>query len=163
MDIIWSPWRFKYVRGADGGGEARECVFCAAWRRPDPASVYVLGKAARTYAILNLYPYTSGHLMIVPYEHVASLAELDAEASAEMMETAKRAQRALEAAFRPDGFNIGLNLGGAAGAGIAEHLHLHVVPRWFGDANFLSVVGETRVIPVGLEEAYEKLAPYFEG
>jgi ATP adenylyltransferase len=164
MDVLWSPWRYKYIRdNTEGGGAKRECIFCTAHRALDPASMLVLGRSARTYAILNLYPYTSGHLMIVPYEHVASLAEVESDTTAEMMEQAKRAQRALEAVYQPDGFNIGINLGRAAGAGIAEHLHLHVVPRWIGDANFMTIVGETRVMPETLEVTYAKLAPFFEG
>ncbi len=111
--------------------------------------------------VLNLYPYTSGHLMIAPYEHQASLAAVSEAATTEMIELAKRAQLALEAEYHPDGFNIGMNLGRSAGAGVADHLHLHVVPRWTGDANFVSVVGETRVLPEDLATTYEKLKKHF--
>jgi ATP adenylyltransferase len=114
------------------------------------------------FLILNLYPYTSGHLMIVPYEHKASLADFDEATTTEMIELAKRAQVALEAVYHPDGFNIGMNLGRSAGAGVADHLHLHVVPRWTGDANFVSVVGETRVLPEDLATTWEKLRRHFE-
>jgi ATP adenylyltransferase len=164
MDYLWSPWRFRYIRSnADGELKRSGCVFCLAPEAPDPKSALVLGRGVHCYAILNLYPYTSGHLMVVPYVHTSSLADLDAATTAEMMEIAKRAQVALAQVYRPDGFNLGINLGSAAGAGIAEHLHMHVVPRWEGDANFMSIVGETRVIPEELETTYEKLRPHFEG
>ena len=122
---------------------------------------YVVHRARLNFILLNLFPYTSGHLMIVPYEHQASLAALDADTTTEMLELAKRAQGALEAEYHPDGFNIGMNLGRSAGAGIADHLHLHVVPRWSGDANFVSVVGETRVLPEDLATTCEKLKRHF--
>jgi ATP adenylyltransferase len=163
MDYLWSPWRYRYIRSnADGEFGRAGCVFCLAPAVEDAKSALVVARAALAFVILNLYPYTSGHLMIVPYVHVSALTDLDAETSAEMMELAKRAQRALVAAYRPDGFNIGINLGSAAGAGIAEHLHMHVVPRWEGDANFMSVVGETRVIPEELATTYDKLRTHFE-
>jgi ATP adenylyltransferase len=111
--------------------------------------------------VLNLFPYTSGHLMIVPYEHVASLAQVSSEVTAEMMELAKQSQVAIEAEYNPDGFNIGMNLGRSAGAGVADHLHLHVVPRWAGDANFVSIIGETRVLPEELATTFEKLKKRF--
>jgi ATP adenylyltransferase len=162
MDYLWSPWRFRYIRSnADGELKRSGCVFCLAPEAPDPASALVVGRGARCYVILNLYPYTSGHLMVVPYLHSSSLSELDGDTTAEMMELAKRAQHALTQIYRPDGFNLGINLGSVAGAGIAEHLHMHVVPRWEGDANFMSVIGETRVIPEELSTTYEKLRPYF--
>jgi ATP adenylyltransferase len=129
---------------------------------PDEASL-VLGRAERTYVILNLYPYTTGHLMIVPYAHVAALNELDDATSFEMMASARHACAVLDEVYHPHGLNIGLNLGKAAGAGIQEHLHMHVVPRWHGDANFMSVVGETRVIPEDLSTTFAKLRPHFVG
>ncbi|MFY9573300.1 MAG: HIT domain-containing protein, partial [Blastocatellia bacterium] len=123
---------------------------------------YVLHRAELNFIILNLFPYTSGHLMIVPYEHQASLAAASGAATTEMIELAKRAQLALETEYHPDGFNIGMNLGRSAGAGVADHLHLHVVPRWSGDANFVSIVGETRVLPEDLETTYLKLKQHFD-
>ena len=164
MDFVWSPWRYHYIRANADGVHARDgCVFCRAPEALDPAAALVAARGAANYIILNLFPYTSGHLMVVPYAHVSSLAELDDETTSEMMSLVKRAQRALDALYRPDGYNIGLNLGKAAGAGIEQHLHMHVVPRWVGDANFISVVGETRVIPEELTVTYDKLSQYFAG
>lgn len=162
MDFVWSPWRYHYIRAnADGVHAPDGCVFCRAPQAPDPAHALVAARGERNYIILNLFPYTSGHLMVVPYAHVSSLADVDDETAAEMMALAKLAQRALDAVYRPDGYNVGLNLGKAAGAGIEQHLHMHVVPRWVGDANFMSVIGETRVIPEDLQTTYEKLSRYF--
>jgi ATP adenylyltransferase len=122
---------------------------------------YIAHRGQLNFVILNLFPYTSGHLMIVPYEHAPSLASVDEATTTEMMALAKRAQSALDAEYHPDGFNIGMNLGRSAGAGIADHLHLHIVPRWTGDANFVSIVGETRVLPEDLATTYEKLKRRF--
>jgi len=158
MDHIWSPWRYKYIVNAD---RQEGCVLCRIAQEPDDVGNYVVHRARLNFILLNLFPYTSGHLMIVPYEHQASLAAVDAATTTEMLELAKRAQAALEAEYHPDGFNIGMNLGRSAGAGIADHLHLHVVPRWSGDANFVSVVGETRVLPEDLATTCQKLKGHF--
>lgn len=158
MDHLWSPWRYKYIASAAPNAG---CVFCRARDGKDDRESFIVWRGAKTFIILNIFPYTSGHLMIVPLQHEASLAALDEATTTEMMETAKRAQTALVAEYRPDGFNIGMNLGAAAGAGIAEHLHLHVVPRWTGDANFVSIIGETRVLPEDLVVTYEKLKKHF--
>jgi ATP adenylyltransferase len=158
MDHIWSPWRYRYIASADEQGG---CAFCKALESHDDPKALILHRARFNFIILNLFPYTSGHLMIVPYEHLAMLSELDRETTREMMELAKGAQLALAAEYKPDGFNIGMNLGRAAGAGVADHLHLHVVPRWVGDANFVSVVGETRVLPEDLSTTYERLKKHF--
>jgi ATP adenylyltransferase len=164
MDFVWSPWRYHYIRAnADGVHAMEGCVFCRAPEAADTAAALVAARGAHNYIILNLFPYTSGHLMVVPYAHVSSLAGLDEATTNEMMELVKRAQRALDALYRPDGYNIGLNLGKAAGAGIEQHLHMHIVPRWVGDANFISVVGETRVIPEELTVTYDRLSQYFSG
>ena len=162
MDFVWSPWRYHFIRANADGVHARDgCVFCRAAESDDSAAALVAARGEHNYIILNLFPYTSGHLMVVPYAHVSSLSALDAATTGEMMELVKRAQRALDALYRPDGYNIGLNLGKAAGAGIEQHLHMHVVPRWVGDANFVSVIGETRVIPEELTVTYDKLSQYF--
>jgi len=158
MDHVWSPWRYKYIASAD---REEGCLFCRIDQERKDVENYVIHRARLNLVVLNLYPYTSGHLMIAPYEHQASLVAVSEAATTEMIELAKRAQLALEAEYHPDGFNIGMNLGRSAGAGVADHLHLHVVPRWTGDANFVSVVGETRVLPEDLATTYEKLKKHF--
>jgi ATP adenylyltransferase len=158
MDHLWSPWRYKYIASADQQGE---CVFCRIDQQHQDAENLVVHRASLNFIVLNLFPYTSGHLMIAPYEHKASLASFDQPTTTEMIELAKRSQIALEAEYHPDGFNIGLNLGRSAGAGVADHLHLHVVPRWSGDANFVSIVGETRVLPEDLATTRERLRKHF--
>jgi ATP adenylyltransferase len=158
MDHLWSPWRYQYIATAD---KVDGCVFCRILAAERDAENYVVHRGALNFVILNLFPYTSGHLMIVPYEHIASFAALNAAATTEMMALAQRAQEALESEYHPDGFNIGMNLGRAAGAGVAEHIHLHMVPRWAGDANFVSVLGETRVLPEDLAATCEKLKKHF--
>jgi ATP adenylyltransferase len=160
MDHIWSPWRYKYIAAVD---QKPGCVFCNVIAQNRDAENFIIHRATLNFIILNLFPYTSGHLMIVPYQHLASLSSVDEPTTTEMIEMAKRAQSALESEYHPDGFNIGMNLGRAAGAGVADHLHLHVVPRWSGDANFVSIVGETRVLPEALATTYEKLVRYFPG
>jgi ATP adenylyltransferase len=159
MDHLWSPWRYKYIASAD---KTDECVFCRINREQKDAENFVVHRARLNFIVLNLFPYTSGHLMIVPYEHKASLVDFDTATTTEMLELAKRSQLALEAEYHPDGFNIGMNLGRSAGAGVADHLHLHVVPRWSGDANFVSIVGETRVLPEDLAATYLKLTKHFD-
>jgi ATP adenylyltransferase len=159
MEHIWSPWRYKYIASA---GREEGCVFCRIEREHRDIENYLVHRAELNFVILNLFPYTSGHLMIVPYHHQASLAALDQATTTEMIELAKRAQTALEAEYHPDGFNIGMNLGRSAGAGVADHLHLHVVPRWSGDANFVSIVGETRVLPEDLAATHQKLKKHFD-
>ena len=159
MDHLWSPWRYQYISSA---GREEGCVLCRIAAERNDAENYVVHRGRLNFIVLNLFPYTSGHLMIVPYEHQASLAAADEATTTEMIELAKRAQIALEAEYHPDGFNIGMNLGRSAGAGIADHLHLHVVPRWSGDANFVSVVGETRVLPEDLATTCQRLKKHFQ-
>jgi len=158
MDHLWSPWRYKYIASAD---RQEGCVFCRIEQDQKDEENYLVYRAGLNFIILNLFPYTSGHLMIVPYEHVASFPGINEATTTEMIQLAKRAQVALEAEYHPDGFNIGMNLGRSAGAGVADHLHLHVVPRWNGDANFVSIIGETRVLPEDLSTTYEKLKRHF--
>jgi ATP adenylyltransferase len=159
MEHIFSPWRYKYISTAD---REEGCVFCRIQESEKDEENYVIYRGELNFAILNLFPYTSGHLMIVPYAHVASLADTSEAATTEMMSLAKRAQSALESEYHPDGFNIGMNLGRSAGAGVADHIHLHVVPRWTGDANFVSIIGETRVLPEDLATTREKLKKHFD-
>jgi ATP adenylyltransferase len=156
MDYLWSPWRFKYMEEVAHGKQA-ECFFCDAVKSTRDEETLVVNRGKKIFAILNRYPYTSGHLMIVPYAHVAELHLCDAEALQEMMEMAQRVETAFRTSYKPDGVNLGMNLGKAAGAGVEGHLHLHVLPRWFGDTNFMTVTGETRVHPEELQTTYEKL------
>jgi ATP adenylyltransferase len=148
-----------YLRGEEPVPEG--CLFCAAPRMKD-ARVHVVYRGDLCYAILNRFPYNNGHLMVVPYVHVATLEELDAETLAELMALTQLSLRVLREAYDPQGFNVGMNIGEVAGAGVAGHIHLHVVPRWGGDNNYMSTVGETRVIPEWLDQTYERLRPLFE-
>jgi len=155
MDYLWTPWRYRYM--AEAAGQQTGCIFCSALEKKDDAETLIVFRGKKNFILLNRYPYTSGHVMIVPYAHIPDLKDCDAETLAEMMLLAQRAEGALAAAYQPDGFNLGMNLGRAAGAGVTGHVHLHVLPRWIGDANFMSVVGETRVEPEDLRTTYEKL------
>lgn len=154
---LWAPWRMAYI-----GGAAREgCLFCEVPGSGADRSNLILHRGPSTYVVMNMYPYNNGHLMIVPYRHCAGLSQLSPEESLEIMQTARRATQALETAFGAEGFNIGFNLGKAAGAGVAGHVHLHVVPRWMGDTNFMPVLADTKVMPEHLESTYAKLVPLF--
>jgi ATP adenylyltransferase len=154
MDYLWTPWRYRYI--ADASKDDR-CIFCDALERNEDSSTLIVLRGEKCFVILNRYPYTSGHSMIVPYAHVADLAAADPDVLAEMMRLAQRIETVLAKMYRPQGFNIGMNLGRAAGAGITGHLHLHILPRWAGDANFMTVVGETRVEPEELSTTYERM------
>jgi ATP adenylyltransferase len=156
MDYIWTPWRYQYMKGVERGTQP-ECIFCDAAARKDDAETLVVYRGKKTFIILNRYPYTSGHVMIVPYAHVAELGSCDPESLSEMMTLAQRVEAAFRANYSPDGMNLGMNLGRAAGAGVLGHLHLHVLPRWLGDSNFMTVVGETRVQPEDLKTTYERM------
>ncbi len=161
MQRLWSPWRSKYIAsGVDA--QAEGCVFCRMAANPDQdAENFVIYRGEHSFVVLNLYPYITGHLMIVPYLHTSEFDAVAKEISDEMMDLAKRSQTALRAVYSPSGFNMGMNLGSAAGAGIADHLHIHLLPRWTGDTNFMTTVGESRVIPEALEVTYEKLRVHF--
>lgn len=137
------------------------CIFCAAAADSDDQTNLVVFRAPRSFVILNRYPYTSGHLMIAPYQHVSRLNAADVETTLEMMSLARRAEQYIEETYLPDGLNLGMNLGEAAGAGIEQHIHMHVLPRWKGDANFMTTVGETRIVPESLDETYAKLTQKF--
>jgi len=160
MDWLWTPWRYRYVsslKPAGAGDPAGRCIFCDKAASSDDRGNYIVLRAERNFAILNLYPYTSGHLMIAPYEHVATLAEAHPETLAEMMRLTARAERTLRELYHPDGLNIGMNVGESAGAGVAGHIHMHVLPRWTGDGSFMTTVAETRVLPETLETTYERV------
>ncbi len=156
MDYLWSPWRFQYMTEVMQGKQA-ECFFCAAVKSTHDEETLVVYRGKKVFVILNRYPYTSGHVMIVPYAHVAELNLCDAEALKEMMELAQKVETAFRIVYKPDGMNLGMNLGKAAGAGVVGHLHLHMLPRWIGDTNFMTVTGETRVHPEELKTTFEKL------
>jgi ATP adenylyltransferase len=158
LDHLWSPWRLPYVTGVRGPDEG--CVFCAALAGSEASLVVFRG--ASCFVILNKYPYNNGHLMVVPNRHIASLKEATNGELCEMIELASRAEVALTEAFSPHGFNMGINLGKPAGAGILDHLHMHVVPRWNGDTNYMTVVGQTRVLPEELPATADRLRPIFQ-
>ncbi|MBZ5694470.1 MAG: HIT domain-containing protein [Acidobacteriia bacterium] len=155
MDYLWTPWRYRYVSNAS---KDDRCIFCDALAAKDDSSTLIVLRGAKNFVILNRYPYTSGHVMVVPYAHVAELAAAEADTLAEMMRMAQRVQTALGQTYRPEGYNLGMNLGRAAGAGITGHLHLHILPRWAGDANFMTVAGETCVEPEDLATTFERLS-----
>jgi len=154
MDRLWSPWRYKYVSTAS---PSNACIFCTKPAANDDEANYIVLRAERNFVLLNLYPYTNGHLMIAPYEHVATLHEARPETMAEMMRLAVKCEQALRFLYNPDGINLGMNLGEAAGAGVAGHIHMHLLPRWSGDASFMSTVAETRVLPEELRVTYKRL------
>jgi ATP adenylyltransferase len=158
VERLWSPWRLAYVTGTS---DAQGCVFCEALAS-ESAAPLVLFRGDTCYVILNLYPYNNGHLMVVPNRHVASLAECSVAELGEMMELTRRAEIALAEAYRPQGLNVGINLGRSAGAGVVDHVHIHAVPRWTGDTNFMSVIGQVRVLPEELDETARRLRPIFE-
>ena len=154
MKHLWSPWRMSYIldhKNEDG------CVFCSAPGLSDGEENLIVDRGKHVYVILNRYPYTSGHLMVVPFEHCASLDEFSSEVRAEMMEYISNCVQLLTTEYQAQGFNVGANLGGAAGAGIPQHLHFHIVPRWQGDTNFMSAVGETRVVPEALDKSFQRI------
>ena len=156
MDYLWSPWRYQYMALVTGGKQP-ECIFCDALARQDDAETLIVHRGEKTFVILNRFPYTSGHVMIVPYAHVSELNSCDAGTLAEMMKLAQSTEMALRAIYKPDGMNLGMNLGRAAGAGVLGHLHMHALPRWTGDANFMTVTGETRVLAEELDTTYERV------
>jgi len=160
MDQLWSPWRYRYASQGNPS-DAGICIFCEKATSTDDEANLVLYRGSTCYVLLNLYPYTNGHLMVVPYEHGDSVAGANPEAATEMMTLARLAETALRTVYKPGGINLGMNLGECAGAGVAGHIHLHVLPRWFGDANFLSVVGETRVLLEELPVTWHRLRTAF--
>ena len=158
MERLWSPWRSAYVTGTSGGDSG--CIFCAIDQHGRDELVLIRGHFA--YVILNLYPYNNGHLMVVPFRHIPNLAATNADERAELMRFTRHAEIALTEAYAPQGMNVGINLGRPAGAGIVDHLHVHLVPRWNGDTNFMTAIGETRVLPEDLAATKKRLQPIFE-
>ncbi|MBA3515775.1 MAG: HIT domain-containing protein [Pyrinomonadaceae bacterium] len=163
MDRLWSPWRSEYIAaGSSAESERGGCVFCRIQRdSSQDEKNFVLYRAEHNFVVLNIYPYIPGHLLIVPYEHVSVLDATPSSTTNEMMDLTKRAQTALREVYQPAGYNIGMNLGAAAGAGIVDHIHVHILPRWIGDSNFMSSVGDTRVLPEDLVTTYHKLHGQF--
>ena len=159
MERLWSPWRLEYITNTGPGQSQNACIFCEAQKNPThDAESLIVHRGLHNFVILNKYPYTSGHLMIAPNSHLGQLSAAPKEVTDEMMDLVKRSQSALIDVYNPEGFNIGMNLGKVAGAGVADHLHMHILPRWGGDTNFMSTVGETRVLPEDLSVTYQKLS-----
>ena len=154
MQSLFAPWRYSYLIEARTRGE---CVFCIAQRRPDDDASLIVHRGNHNFVILNLYPYTNGHLMIVPNDHVASPSASSRQQRGEMIELASACERALSATYQSDGINMGMNLGKAAGAGVEDHYHLHVLPRWVGDTNFMAITAQTRIIPEALTTTRDRL------
>jgi len=163
LDRLWSPWRAEYIAsGGTAESESRSCVFCNlhADVNNDEGN-YVVYRASRCFIVLNRYPYISGHLLVVPNEHLGEFDAAPKETTDQLMDLTKRAQTALRETYHPDGFNVGMNLGQAAGAGIVDHIHIHILPRWLGDTNFMTTVNATRVIPEDLATSHRKLRDKF--
>jgi ATP adenylyltransferase len=154
MDYLWTPWRYAYVAGID---KASGCIFCDLPKAGDDARARIVHRAQHCYVVLNTYPYTAGHVMIVPFAHLGELQKVPEEAAHEMMDLAQRMERILRLLYTPDGVNLGMNIGKAAGAGVAGHVHMHALPRWVADANFMSVIGESRILPETLETTYQRI------
>lgn len=158
MDYLWTPWRYQYVTTAD---KLEGCPFCHKRDIGDDRKALIVHRAQHCFIILNLFPYTSGHAMIVPYDHIDSLQKLTPEAANEMMELTRRMETVLRKLYNPDGINLGMNLGKAAGAGVAGHIHMHILPRWVADASFMTTVSETRVLPEDLETTWRRMKEAF--
>ena len=158
MDYLWTPWRYAYITSAaKDDGKSDRCIFCELPKLPD-AEAKIVYRGKHCYIILNSFPYTSGHVMVVPFAHLDELQKLPEAVATEMMSLSQKTEGVLRQIYSPDGVNLGMNIGRAAGAGIAGHVHMHVLPRWVGDTNFMTVTGESRVLPEALEETYKKLA-----
>ena len=155
---LWAPWRLEYVKGPKDG----ECIFCVGPESGDDRAKYVVRRGEHCFTMLNAYPYNNGHLMVSPYRHVASIEELEGPELVELMTLTQESLGALRRAYAPEGFNLGVNQGKIAGAGVEHHVHLHVVPRWGADTNFMPVVGDTRVLPQSLEDSFDDLSKAFE-
>jgi ATP adenylyltransferase len=160
MDTLFTPWRFSYLTAAKP--ESQACIFCNAASSDDTRSTLTLYRGADALVMMNRYPYTNGHLMVAPVAHEARLFESADQSLQALIRLTAEAQRILSDVYHPDGFNVGMNFGRIAGAGVADHYHLHIVPRWSGDVNFMTVTGDTRLVPEALEDTFEKLAPYFQ-
>jgi ATP adenylyltransferase len=154
MDYLWSPWRYKYVSQAEPGAG---CFFCQKSSETRDQANLVLCRGRLNFVLLNLFPYTNGHMMVAPYEHVSTLEDTPEETVLEMMQLVRLASRHLRTVYRPQGINIGMNIGECSGAGIAGHIHVHLLPRWIGDSSFMTTIGETRIVPEDLDVSYKRL------
>jgi ATP adenylyltransferase len=163
VERIWSPWRMAYIQAAKEQGEDGGCIFCDLPAEGDDVRTMILARGELAFVIVNSFPYNPGHLMVAPFRHVGAFTSLEADELADVDALVARSIRALEQEMEPHGYNLGMNLGRVAGAGIPDHVHWHLVPRWNGDTNFMPVVGQTRVLPELLEETYARLRPRFEG
>ncbi len=161
MKKLWAPWRMLYILHADDTAETG-CIFCTLPKDDDMAKNYVLYKGSRCFVMLNKFPYNTGHIMVAPYAHKDSIEKLDKQESEELMDLVQKSVEILRKAFSPQGFNIGINIGRVAGAGFDGHVHVHIVPRWNGDTNFMPILADVKVVPEGLDETYRRLRPYFE-
>lgn len=157
MKQLWAPWRIKFITQP----KSSKCILCLKPQENRDRANYILHRAGHSFVMMNIYPYNNGHLMISPYEHIGSLESIDNKILSDLMETLKLSIKAVKFALSPEGINIGLNLGKVAGAGIEDHVHFHLVPRWLGDTSFMAVMAEVRVIPEHLTATYDKLRPYF--
>lgn len=154
---LWAPWRLEYIKGEKTG----ECIFCAKPALGDDAQALIPHRGERCFVILNAFPYSNGHLMVAPYEHGGALEDVDDETSLELLRLTQRSMQALGSAYGPEGYNVGLNQGTIAGAGMADHVHFHIVPRWGGDTNYMPVIADTRVLPQSLVDSYQAVRDAF--
>jgi ATP adenylyltransferase len=154
MDYLWTPWRYAYVSTAE---KTPGCIFCDLPKLGDDVRARIVYRGQNCYIVLNTYPYTPGHVMVVPFAHLDELQKLPVEAADEMIQLSQKMEQVLRQLYKPDGINLGMNIGKAAGAGVAGHIHMHVLPRWVADSNFVSVVGETRILPETLDTTYERI------
>ena len=161
MDYLWTPWRYQFIAGHAQEGDSAGCVFCAAAASTDDEKTLIVHRSRYNFVILNRFPYTSGHVMVVPYAHLAKLESMPDEALVEMTRLARDCEKVLTAVYHPDGLNLGLNIGKSAGAGVAGHLHLHALPRWTGDANFMTPIAETRILPEELPVTWQRMRAAF--
>jgi len=159
MEKLWAPWRMQYIKGLDKKEDG--CIFCKKPSEDRDRDNLLLYRGKTCFVLMNLFPYNNGHLMVIPYRHSADITCLNDESGAELWRVIGLAKDALSKAFHPDAFNIGMNIGRVAGAGIDQHIHVHIVPRWSGDTNFMPVIGDTKVVSQGLLETYDALLPYF--
>ena len=157
MDIVWAPWRMEYIQSEPSS----ECLFCQKYSEKKDPENYVLYRNELGFILLNLYPYNNGHLMVAPVRHIGDITDLNDKENTHLMNLVQKGVKALTGAYNPQGFNIGLNLGVVAGAGITDHIHIHIVPRWQGDTNFMPMLSETKVMPQYLQKTYKDLLPYF--